>query len=184
MVLTMFAFVTLPSMGKTILDVFDTSTTWAIHCNLKNNVNLYQKRSITYLHQINNAEYIKDGHAKGRQRYQCKRCEHHYTVKKRSGEKPPETRQFALDMYLEGLGFRAIGRLLKVSHTAVFDWVKKAGKSIALPVENDPVEVAELDEMHTYVGQKKTTDGFGQPLTASVNVSSPLSVATVRRRRD
>jgi predicted GNAT family acetyltransferase len=103
---------------------------------------------------------------------------------KRSGEKPPEPQQLALDMYLEGLGFRAIGRLLKVSHTAVFDWVKKSGKAVSLPVENEPVEVAELDELHTYVGQKKTTDGFGQPLTASANVLSLSFVATAPRKRD
>jgi adenylyl- and sulfurtransferase ThiI len=61
---------------------------------------------------------------------------------------------------------------------------KKAGKAVSLSVENEPVEVAELDEMHTYVGQKKTTGGFGLPLTASANVLSPLSVAIVPRRRD
>jgi transposase-like protein len=129
-------------------------------------------------------EYTKDGIANGRQRYKCKHCQNHYTVAKRSGEKPPETRQLALDMYLEGLGFRAIGRLLKVSHTAVFGWVKKAGETVKLSAENEPVEVAELDEMHTYVGQKKTTDGFGLPLIVSANVLLPSSVATVPRRRD
>jgi len=82
-------------------------------------------------------------------------------VVKRSGEKPQATRQLALDMYLEGLGFRAIGRLLKVSHTAVFGWVKQAGEKVELPVPDEPVEVAELDEMHTFVGRKKTTVGFG-----------------------
>jgi transposase-like protein len=75
--------------------------------------------------------------------------------------KSPQTRQFALDLYLEGLGFRAIGRLLKVSHTAVVGWVKQAGKSLELPVEQEPVDVVEVDEMHTYVGKKKVTDGFG-----------------------
>jgi hypothetical protein len=64
-------------------------------------------------------------------------------------------------MYLEGLGFRAIGRLLNVSNTAVLSWIKAAGKTIVLPVEDKPVEVVEVDEMHTYVGQKKTTAGFG-----------------------
>ena len=68
-------------------------------------------------------------------------------------------------MYLEGLGFRAIGRLLNVSHTAVFYWIKKAGKTTELPVETKPVEVVEVDEMHTYVGKKKVTAGFGLPLT-------------------
>jgi len=105
--------------------------------------------------------YIKDGIITGRQRYKCKQCQYRYTVSKRSGEVPSETRQLALDMYLEGLGFRAIGRLLNVSHTAVFGWVKKAGENVALPVPDAPVEVVELDEMHTFVGRKKTTTGFG-----------------------
>ena len=48
-----------------------------------------------------------------------------------------------------------------MSNTAVLGWVKKYGKSVELPVPAETVEVAELDEMHTYVGQKKITVGFG-----------------------
>ena len=107
------------------------------------------------------SRYIKDGQSNGRQRYECKQCQYHYTVTRRSNERPAETRQLALDMYLEGLGFRAIGRLLNVSNTAVLGWVKKYGKSVELPVPDEPLEVAELDEMHTFVGQKKITAGFG-----------------------
>jgi len=77
-------------------------------------------------------------------------------VQKKSDVKSPETRQLAQEMYLEGLGFRAIGRLLKVSHTAVFGWIKQAGKNAELPVEEVPVDVVEIDEMHTYVGKKKS----------------------------
>jgi transposase-like protein len=100
---------------------------------------------------------------KGRQRYECKQCQYHYTVEKRSNERSPETRQLALDLYLEGMGFRAIGRVLKVSNTAVLGWVRKKGQSVELPMPDEPVEVVEVDEMHTYVGQKKVTDGFGLP---------------------
>jgi transposase len=109
--------------------------------------------------------YYKDGIVHGRQRYHCKQCRYRYTVEKKSDVRPPETRQLALNMYLEGLGFRAIGRLLNVSHTAVFYWIKKAGKTTELPVDPQPVEVVEVDEMHTYVGQKKVTAGFGLPST-------------------
>ena len=42
-----------------------------------------------------------------------------------------------------------------MSNTAVLSWIKAAGKTIVLPVEDKPVEVVEVDEMHTYVGQKK-----------------------------
>ena len=115
--------------------------------------------------RCHSSRFIKDGISDGRQRYECKQCQYHYTVEKRSNERSLETRQLALKMYLEGLGFRAIGRLLKVSHTAVFYWIKKAGKTTELPVESEPVEVVEADEMHTYVGKKKVTAGFGLPST-------------------
>ena len=105
--------------------------------------------------------YIKDGMIKGRQRYECKQCQYHYTVAKRSNERPPETRLLALNLYLEGMGFRAIGRVLNVSNTAVLGWIKKAGSGVALTPQEEPVEVVEVDEMHTYVGQKKVTAGFG-----------------------
>ena len=108
-------------------------------------------------------EYCKNGIVNGRQRYRCKQCRYNYTVQQKSDVKSPETRQLALDMYLEGLGFRAIGRLLKVSHTAVFYWIKQAGQSVDLPLADEPVEVVEVDEMHTFVGQKKVTVGFGLP---------------------
>ena len=99
------------------------------------------------------AEYIKNGIVKKRQRYECKQCQFNYTVEKRSGEIPEETRQQAFDMYLEGLGFRAIGRVLNVSHTAVYYWIKQAGQAIELPDEEEHVEVVEVDELHTYAEQ-------------------------------
>ena len=106
-------------------------------------------------------DYVKDGNVRQRQRYQCKYCNYRYTVKSKCHAKSPEIRQLAHNMYLEGLGFRAIGRLLNVSHTAVFGWLKKAGKDIELSVEDESIEVVEVDEMHSFVGQKETTAGFG-----------------------
>ena len=113
--------------------------------------------------------YCKDGIVNGRQRYLCKQCRYRYTVVKKSNVQSPETRQLARNMYLEGLGFRAIGRLLNVSHTAVLGWIKAAGKAVELPVENRPVEV---DEMHTYVGQKKLPLALdrGQSVIALLNL--------------
>ena len=100
-------------------------------------------------------KYKKNGIVKERQRYKCKQCQYNYTIQKRSGEIPEEVKQHALDMYLEGLGFRAIGRILKVSHTAVYYWVKQAGKALELPVADERIDVVEVDELHTYVNKKK-----------------------------
>jgi transposase-like protein len=58
-------------------------------------------------------------------------------------------------MYLEGFGFRSIGRLLKVSHVTVQHWVKKYGGELKQIRNPKPVHIMELDELHTYVGSKK-----------------------------
>jgi len=57
-------------------------------------------------------------------------------------------------MYLEGLGFRSIGRVLKINYGTVYVWVKEWGSKVSLPRRETPVEIVELDDMHTYVGQK------------------------------
>jgi transposase-like protein len=64
--------------------------------------------------------YCKDGVVKSRQRYKCKDCKYHYTVEQRSNAKSEEIRRLSFEMYLEGLGFRAIGRILKISYGTVF----------------------------------------------------------------
>jgi len=74
----------------------------------------------------------------------------------------------AFEMYLEGLGFRAIGRLLRISYGTVYQWIKKWGIQMSLPKRNEQIEVVEIDEMHTYVGSKKTTGGYGLPSVRSL----------------
>jgi transposase-like protein len=128
--------------------------------------------------------YCKDGVIKGRQRYKCKDCNYRYTVEQKSDVKSKETRRLALALYLEGLGFRSIGRILSISYGTVFQWIKKWGKMIELPKSNEEVAVVELDEMHTYVGQKKTTDGYGLLLIDLESGLSLLSVETGIQKRD
>jgi transposase-like protein len=53
--------------------------------------------------------YCKDGVIKGRQRYKCKDCVYHYTVEQKSDVKSIEISRLAFEMYLEGMGIRAIG---------------------------------------------------------------------------
>ena len=101
----------------------------------------------------------KDGIVKRRQRFRCKECNYHFTVE--SVGKPEKLKRDALILYLEGLGFRSIGRFLNVSHVAVFNWIKSFGESIDDIRSDDKVEVIEVDEMHTYIGSKKTSFGSG-----------------------
>jgi transposase-like protein len=129
-------------------------------------------------------EHCKDGIIKGRQRFKCKKCNYRYTVERKSDVKPIEIRRLAFEMYLEGLGFRAIGRILKISHVTVFQWVKKWGENLELPKRSEAIEIVELDEMHTYVSQKKTTDGYGLLLIDMEKGLSLLSVETAQQKQD
>ena len=128
--------------------------------------------------------YHKSGLIQGCQRYKCKDCFYYYTVSQKSDVKSVETRRMAFQMYLEGLGFRAIGRILKISYGTVYQWIKKWGSNLELPKRNEMIEVVELDEMHTYVGSKKTTDGYGLLLIDMENGFSLLSVETGLRQQD
>ena len=78
-------------------------------------------------------EKTKDGKVKGRQRYKCKSCHYRYTIERKSDVKSEEVKRLALEMYLEGLGFRSIGRILSISHVTVYYWVKNWGEKISLP---------------------------------------------------
>jgi transposase-like protein len=101
----------------------------------------------------------KDGIVKGKQRFKCKECDFRFTVEYVG--KPDQLKRNALILYLEGLGFRSIGRYLKVSHVTVYNWIKRYGEKIDELRSPDSIEVVEMDEMHTYIGSKKTTAGYG-----------------------
>jgi transposase-like protein len=128
--------------------------------------------------------YHKAGFVQGRQRYECKECHYHYTVAKKSDVKSAETRRTALKQYLEGLDFRAIGRLLQISCGTVYDWVKKWGSLVDLPRKEEKIEFMELDEMHTYLGSKKTIVGSGLLLTGLESDLSVLSAEIVPPKQD
>lgn len=55
--------------------------------------------------------HSKDGIIGGRRRHYYNDCHYSYTFKQRSDIKLVVTLRLALKMYLEGLGFRAIGRI-------------------------------------------------------------------------
>lgn len=59
-------------------------------------------------------------------------------------------------MYVDGLNFRRIGRLLGVHHQTVINWVNDAAARVpsVIPSPSDP-ETVELDELYTFVQQKK-----------------------------
>ncbi|WP_157196689.1 IS1 family transposase [Methanococcoides burtonii] len=101
------------------------------------------------------SSHKKNGKIDGRQRYKCHDCGYSYSVEIKSTASPMSVKRQALQLYLEGLGFRSIGRLLGVSHVSVQKWIKKFGRELEDIKSENEISIVELDEMHTYIGNKK-----------------------------
>ncbi len=105
---------------------------------------------------------VKAGFNNSKQRYKCKLCGCHFTRSTPKGE-PVEKKRQAVHLYLEGLGFRAIARLLSISHVTAQVWIAKAAERLEqlVPLYPARAEMIELDEMHHYVGKKTIQSGCG-----------------------
>jgi len=105
------------------------------------------------------ADKVKSGINKGCQHYKCKTCQYFFTVAHKSDTAAPAQRRLALTLYLEGLGFRSIGRILGFSHVAVYQWVKAFGEKME-SIKRPAAQIMELDELHSSVGHKKLLLGL------------------------
>jgi len=127
---------------------------------------------------------VKSGIIKGKQRYKCKGCGCNYTVELKSTAKPKFLKKQALHLYLEGLGFRSIGRFLGVSNVSVLNWIRSFGSEVEkLNSESKKIEMVEVDEMHSYIGSKKTIVGYGLLLIDMGKDSSTSLLATGAMKR-
>jgi transposase-like protein len=99
----------------------------------------------------------KNGHRGEKQNHICVDCGRQFIENPQTERGySDEVRKTCLKMYVNGMGFRGIERVMKVHHTTVINWVKQVGE--LLPDAYDPEEipqVGELDELQTFVGSKK-----------------------------
>ena len=137
---------------------------------------------MTYCPRCFSEKLVKDGIIKGKQRHLCKDCGYRHTVKERGATK--KEKRLALELYLEGLGFRSIGRILKFSHVAVYNWIKEFGEKAEEIRSSESIEVVEIDEMHSYIASKKTPAGSGYLLIDMGKDSSTVLLATEALQRE
>ena len=129
-------------------------------------------------------DHKKNGKISGRQRYQCCDCGYNYSVELKSTASSPSVKQQALQLYLEGLGFRSIGRLLGVSHVSVQNWIKKFGQDLEDLKSENEVAIVKLDEIHTYIGNNKNIAGSGLLLIELGKSSFTALLAAEERKLD
>ena len=106
----------------------------------------------------------KNGKKRGKQNHICVQCGRQFiTEYNQHRGYSEEFKRECLKMYVNGMGFRAIERVKGVHNTTVMAWVQEVAQLLpnAYAPETMP-QVGELDELETFVGQKKTKSGFGQ----------------------
>jgi len=139
-------------------------------------------------HCRNTSRQVKAGFTRTRsQRFQCQECRRQYTPDPKPLGYDEKTKEAALKLYLEGNGFRRIGRLLSVNHQSVVNWInafhtKLRAKKLALPVPGQ-VSILEMDELFTFIGTKKSLYSSSPSLIARHAASSRTRSAKRERRK-
>ena len=75
--------------------------------------------------KCNSENCVKAGIINERQRYRCKECGYYFTVKKMGKQIDDYFVTKALQLYLEGLSYREIERIIGVSHVTISSWIRK-----------------------------------------------------------
>lgn len=105
--------------------------------------------------------YCKNGFSAGRQRYLCRGCHKNFSVFKKGKSLESQYLTRAFQLYLEGVGFRAIERILGIGHVTVMYWVRKYG--LRVPPKRPPAQVrqVEMDELFHFIREKKDESSSG-----------------------
>ena len=98
------------------------------------------------------------------QRFCCKNCECQFTKSLKKGYSY-ELKFQAYKMYKEGLGFRAIARVLKVSFETIRRWIKNFAEIIEQSLKQVKVEkecdIVQIDEIFSYIKKNSENASFG-----------------------
>ena len=109
---------------------------------------------------FNHPDYILFGKNRGAQRYRCQACRRILQTLRRG--KDPALKQQACQLHLEGMGMRAIGRVLGIHHKTVSRWLVQAAEALpASPPQTEVCSFIEIDELCTFIAKKNLNVGSG-----------------------
>jgi predicted nucleic-acid-binding Zn-ribbon protein len=115
-------------------------------------------------------DYVKSGFKGDKQRYKCRKCGCNFTQGHLRAYSFKLKLQ-AVKLYLEGVGFRSIGRILGISNVTALHWIRQFGKVVKhhvqtqLPDDIHDIEVIEIDEMWHFTQKKAANSGYGLRLS-------------------
>ncbi len=97
---------------------------------------------------------VKNGKARGNQRYKCKACSFQFTRLTTRG-RPPWQRALAVFLYCRGISISDIARMFSVEPSTIFKWIRKFGS------ERTPLPVSET-EGATFFNESEITEYLKQ----------------------
>ena len=109
---------------------------------------------------------VKSGIINERQRFLCKDCNYYFTVKKLGKQIDDYFVTKALQLYLEGLSFREIERIIGVSHVTISSWIKKY--NIKRPPHSEfhtTYQVFKQNELIEFMQNEENIKGSGLIIT-------------------
>ena len=99
---------------------------------------------------------VKSGIVNNKQRYLCKKCAYHFTVRKVGKKIDNYYIVKAIQLYLEGLSLREIERVLGVSHSTISNWIKKYNiKKPDLSIYNPTYKIVTFEEMQSFFSNRE-----------------------------
>lgn len=108
----------------------------------------------------------KSGVVGGRQRYKCKHCGYHFTVDKLGKKIDAYYVTKALQLYVEGVSYREIERILGISHVSVINWVRQHGIKRPESTEYHPTyRILTHEEFVRYCSKPENLKGAGMIIT-------------------
>nr|WP_315189400.1 helix-turn-helix domain-containing protein [uncultured Flavobacterium sp.] len=113
-----------------------------------------------------NNHIIKSGIINNKQRYLCKKCSYFFTVNKIGKKIDDYYVTKALQLYLEGLSYREIERIIGVSHVTISNWVKMFNIKKPSHADYHPTyKIFSHLELVEYLKNKSLLSGAGMIIT-------------------
>lgn len=116
--------------------------------------------------KCNSDSNVKSGVVGGRQRYKCKRCQYHFTVQKLGKKIDDYYVTKAIQLYVEGVSYREIERILGISHVSIMNWVK--AYKIKRPERTDyrpTYRILTHSELQKHLANRDNLHGAGLMIT-------------------